>query len=200
MNKSAKIRKLRLSDAAFSASIHINTMPGVSSALGESYLKNFYKVLINNHKDIAIGAEINRHLIGLVTATEDVSETSRQMHKLMTLATYMTILKKTFTLKISLPTILSRINFEKHQSKSYLKPYFSIVTFCVDNSYQHQGIGALLMGEILYLAKKKGLRYVYVDTRESNDRAIRFYKKFQFIEETRISGNIIFRRKLQFSG
>lgn len=199
MIKFVKIRALRLSDTTLASSIHIDTIPGISSALGESYLKNYYKTLIKNHKGVSIGAEMNNRLVGFATATEDIQEILNQMHKLITLTVCIKILRKAFTYKISPLTIFGRINFEKYQSKSYTKPYLSIVTICVDNAYQKKGIGSYLMVELLKQAKKNGLRYIYVDTRESNDKAIKFYKKFKFSEETRIYENVVFRKKLQSS-
>ena len=194
MSNSVVIRPFRIGDITFAASIHFKTITGLSTLLGQSYLRELYKTLVVNPRHVSLAVQADHHLIGFVTATEDIAETSSKLHNLLTLSSYGTLFKKIITFQISLTMFLKRLKFENHQAKSYEKPYLSIVTFCVDRAYQRKGIGSQLIHRIEKEAKKRGAFYIYVDTRQSNSAARSFYRKLGFLEETHVSGNVIFRK------
>lgn len=196
MQKFIKIRKLKTSDASAASRIHALTIPGLSSEIGGEYLKKLYTLLAKKYSNLTFLAEKDHRLVGLTTLSEDISKTSQEMHRLLSMEIYLAVLKKIILLKLSPVVITNRINFERFQTKFYMKPYLAILTLCVSPNYQRHGVGSILIGEVFRLAEEKNVPNVYVDTRESNYQAVKFYEKLGFKQELKFKGNIIFRKQI----
>ena len=50
-----------------------------------------------------------------------------------------------------------------------------MINFVVDSNYQHQGIGQLLMQEIINQSVKENSKEILLEVREKNNQAINFY-------------------------
>ena len=50
-----------------------------------------------------------------------------------------------------------------------------MINFVVDSNYQHQGIGQLLMQEIINQSVKENSKEILLEVREKNNQAIKFY-------------------------
>ncbi|ABU81760.1 ribosomal protein S18-alanine N-acetyltransferase [Ignicoccus hospitalis] len=61
-----------------------------------------------------------------------------------------------------------------------------LLNFAVDPQYRGLGIGSALLESLEKLAKKKGLKSIYLEVEEDNYRAMRLYKKMGFVEVGRI--------------
>jgi len=195
MRNSTVIRQLSLSDTKNAADLHLKTIPGISSLLGKSYLNKFYQMLVKNKKHMSFAIYVDNYLRGLVTATEDILETSQELHRFFNLNSYLTLFLKIINLQISPLAIYSRVMFEKYQKKSYKKPYLSIVTLCVDPKYQRHGFGSKLIKSVLAEAKKRDKNIIYVDARADNKKANKFYLKLGFKKQRKIFGNAIFYKR-----
>lgn len=57
-----------------------------------------------------------------------------------------------------------------------------ITNVAVDPAFQNQGIGSLLIGELLRKGRERGLTAFTLEVRESNKYAIQLYKKYGFEE------------------
>ena len=55
-----------------------------------------------------------------------------------------------------------------------------ILNIAVKKAFQGQGIGSLLLEKALTYARQRGLKWVGLEVRASNQRAINFYRKFGF--------------------
>ena len=192
MRTSVILQPLRIIDSVAAANIHFKTMTGPSTLLGKRYLQRLYKTLAVDPRHVSLAARVDRHLVGFVTATEDIEKTASMLHSLLTLDSYRALIKKIIAFQVSPIEILKRFKFESYQAKSYRKPYLSIIAFCVDKYYQRKWIGSQLIHRMEKLAKKKGIKSIYVDTRKSNFSARNFYKKLGFFEKAQIFGNVVF--------
>ncbi len=52
----------------------------------------------------------------------------------------------------------------------------------ISKKFQRKGVGGKLYGEFEYILLKNGVRKVFLEVRESNLKAISFYKKLGFVE------------------
>ncbi|MGM9898963.1 MAG: ribosomal protein S18-alanine N-acetyltransferase [Bacilli bacterium] len=83
------------------------------------------------------------------------------------------------------PLVWFRVLEIDNQVIGYIGGYFyledgEILNFLIDKSKQHQGYGTILFESILQEARKKGIKKVTLEVRESNSNAISFYTKFGF--------------------
>jgi len=73
-------------------------------------------------------------------------------------------------------------------SMSYLRPDLEghIMSIAVDERYRGRGIGSLLLAETIERLLAKGARYIGLEVRVSNERAIKLYERFGFRRIKRI--------------
>lgn len=57
-----------------------------------------------------------------------------------------------------------------------------ILNLCVHPDFQHQGLGRKLLTAALTAAKNKGTRFVWLEVRSSNIRAIALYNQMGFVQ------------------
>ncbi len=65
---------------------------------------------------------------------------------------------------------------------------FHLANIAVDQAYQRQGIGSRLLQEVIKIAKEKDVKRIYLEVRQSNFKAQRFYEKFGFYRTTTRKG------------
>ncbi|NJE05305.1 ribosomal-protein-alanine N-acetyltransferase [Thermococcus sp. M36] len=72
----------------------------------------------------------------------------------------------------------------------YLRPDLEghIMSIAVDPAYRGKGIGSALLTEVIERLIKKGARYIGLEVRVSNERAIKLYESFGFRKIKRIIG------------
>jgi ribosomal-protein-alanine N-acetyltransferase len=61
-----------------------------------------------------------------------------------------------------------------------------IANFAIKKNFQNQGLGAKFLLFILIKAKQAGCLILYLDVRSSNEKAIKLYKKYGFLEFRRV--------------
>ncbi len=61
---------------------------------------------------------------------------------------------------------------------------YHLVNMAVKKSWQRTGIGSRLLERIFQLGREKSISEIFLEVRESNQRAIAFYEKHKFIRET----------------
>jgi ribosomal-protein-alanine N-acetyltransferase len=69
------------------------------------------------------------------------------------------------------------VNYVLHESH--------ILNLAVHQEFRRQGVGTILMNEILKELKKKGCVFIYLEVRISNTAAQQFYERFGFTAESR---------------
>ena len=72
----------------------------------------------------------------------------------------------------------------------YLRPDLEghIMSIAVDPAYRGNGIGSALLTEVIERLIKKGARYIGLEVRVSNEKAIRLYERFGFKRIKRVIG------------
>ncbi|WP_297489198.1 ribosomal protein S18-alanine N-acetyltransferase [Thermococcus sp.] len=73
---------------------------------------------------------------------------------------------------------------------AYMRPDLEghIMSIAVDPNYRGKGIGSALLTEAIERLIKRGARYVGLEVRTSNTRAIKLYERFGFRKVKRIMG------------
>lgn len=57
-----------------------------------------------------------------------------------------------------------------------------VLNIVIDPDLQHQGLGSFLMRYLLYVAKRNGVKIIFLEVRQSNKSAFRLYHKLGFNE------------------
>lgn len=73
---------------------------------------------------------------------------------------------------------------------AYLKPDLEghVMSIAVHPNYRGNGIGSTLLSEVINRLFNRGAKYVGLEVRVSNERAIRLYERFGFVKARRIKG------------
>ena len=66
---------------------------------------------------------------------------------------------------------------------SVIKKEIHLLNIAVHTEHQKKGIGSLLMETMLKQASVMGVSKVYLEVRSKNEKAILFYKKYNFIKD-----------------
>ena len=66
---------------------------------------------------------------------------------------------------------------------SVIKKEIHLLNIAVHTRHQRKGIGSLLMETMLKQASVMGVSKVYLEVRSKNEKAILFYKKYNFIKD-----------------
>ncbi|MHC1604602.1 MAG: ribosomal protein S18-alanine N-acetyltransferase [Candidatus Methanofastidiosia archaeon] len=61
-----------------------------------------------------------------------------------------------------------------------------ILSIAVKERYRHLGIGKSLMDKILEMFKEKGVKFIRLEVRESNVKAIVFYQRLGFVKKKKM--------------
>lgn len=56
-----------------------------------------------------------------------------------------------------------------------------IINFYVDDEYQNQGFGSMMLEFVIELCKMSNLNVLSLEVRESNEKAIKLYEKYGFV-------------------
>ena len=66
---------------------------------------------------------------------------------------------------------------------SVIKKEIHLLNIAVHSKYQKKGVGSLLMDSMLKQASVMGISKVYLEVRSKNEKAILFYRKYNFIQD-----------------
>ncbi len=75
-----------------------------------------------------------------------------------------------------------KVNTGEAQTENRLKEALEIERIYVNSNYQGNNIGQLLFNKAIEIAKKHGIKNIWLGVWEKNQRAINFYQKNGFIE------------------
>ena len=122
-----------------------------------------YKVSFMNHSDLKEAYEIEKHTNPSPWSKENFFSSYEVGHK--------SLVCKIDNIIVGF-IILSLINKEIH-----------LLNLAVHTEHQKKGIGSLLMETMLKQASVMGVLKVYLEVRSKNEKAILFYKKYNFIKD-----------------
>ena len=122
-----------------------------------------YKVSFMNHSDLKEAYEIEKHTNPSPWSKENFFSSYEVGHK--------SLVCKIDNIIVGF-IIFSVINKEIH-----------LLNLAVHTEHQKKGIGSLLMETMLKQASVMGVLKVYLEVRSKNEKAILFYKKYNFIKD-----------------
>ena len=122
-----------------------------------------YKVSFMNHSDLKEAYEIEKHTNPSPWSKENFFSSYEVGHK--------SLVCKIDNIIVGF-IIFSVINKEIH-----------LLNLAVHTEHQKKGIGSLLMETMLKQASAMGVLKVYLEVRSKNEKAILFYKKYNFIKD-----------------
>ncbi len=122
-----------------------------------------YKVSLMDHSDLKEAYEIEKHINPSPWSKENFFSSYEVGHKSLVCRIDNVIVGF---------IIFSAINKEIH-----------LLNIAVHTEHQKKGIGSLLMETMLKQASVMGVLKVYLEVRSKNEKAILFYKKYNFIKD-----------------
>lgn len=192
-------REAKLSDLDQIAKLHQQNLKTATSFLGEDYLKRMYQQIISDSKtNTTILALEDEKVIGVITASLDLRKTVGALP--LSFFSIVLITKKILFQPSLILEILNHICLEIVVLHKYPRPYRTILTLFVSNSYQRLGIGSKLVQELIHKLKAMNIKKLYVDTQKRNKEALEFYKKMGFEKEDQIADSIVLSLYLNLPG
>ena len=122
-----------------------------------------YKVSLMDHSDLKEAYEIEKHINPSPWSKENFFSSYEVGHK-------------SLVCRID-NVIVGFIIF------SVIKKEIHLLNIAVHTEHQKKGIGSLLMETMLKQASVMGVLKVYLEVRSKNEKAILFYKKYNFIKD-----------------
>ena len=182
---------MRQSDLTSVSTLHLRTLPTMTARIGAPYLFSLYETLLRNTgvNNVLVATE-DRQIIGVISATSDLSETQKRLqHAFVRPENLQMIIVAIIRGRVTIRELMDRISFERQIFRFSPQPYPTILTFFVSKTHQHQGIG-----EKLLHALEKQLSFcnkLYVDTELTNTFARKWYRNHGFRFVRTIQNNAI---------
>jgi ribosomal protein S18 acetylase RimI-like enzyme len=173
--------------------LHLLCFPDTTtSLLGLGYVTKTYATLYRfPEHHLILGMFDGNRIVGILTATDDLSFTISQLSPSLFGSDLFLIIKKIILGQLSVTSLVQRFLFEKSILKNFAYPYATILTLFVHPSYRRKGIARKLIGEALTWSKRQKLRQLFVDTEITNHTAQRMYTNLGFIQKKTIFGEVV---------
>ena len=193
-----KIRPLSISDINAVVVLHRLCLPKTTtSQLGGKYMAIIYNKLLSlpvHH--VLLGAYDETRLIGVVTATDSLSFTSKNLSPTLFGPQTKIIFNGIANGSTSFLSLAKRFILEKILASQFEHPYPTILTLFIHESYRRKGIAKRLIEELETNMKENGCKKLFVDTEKNNESAKLFYETMGFKKQKEIFGAVIFSKTL----
>ncbi len=190
------IRTVKEQDIHSVALIHRAALAGTpASRLGPDYVEALYRWFIRQPNHEGLVAVEDGQVAGVITLTYDLVRTQKLFTKALGVQTILGMARLFFTGRIRISDIVHRYVFEQSVHK-ISRPYVTIQTLAVAQSRRRQGVGKRLVSQMLRILQKHNTRTLFVDTRQTNIGAIRFYTSLGFRRVRRVADSLIFSKNL----
>lgn len=170
----------------------------LNAKLGDQHLDHLYRVILQekNNGLALVSIDDNGRVTGFISACRDLKKLERSINKSFNSANFIRFIGYFLFHPFDVVHYLRHALFTNHLHHHYSQPLASILTLGVDNHRQRGGIGRNLIDELISRLKDFGVRTLYVDTVITNNQAISFYKKQNFIAQETVQGNLILARSI----
>lgn len=172
-----RLRRARHTDAAALAFLHRRTLPGAFlPVLGEGFLRELYRALIEDPEAVALVAERDGRVVGLATGARSVRRLYRRFYRRHGLRAAIAAGPK-----LVRPEVLRRVR----ETAAY--PIVSnglteaeLLSICVEPAARERGMGRRLAEEVIRNLGELGAREVKVVVDAANEGGNRFYQAVGF--------------------
>jgi ribosomal protein S18 acetylase RimI-like enzyme len=168
-------------DVTAAAEIHLRSFPGFFlSFLGPSFLKEFYRNMVDSPFGVAIVVCCQNEVAGLACGSYKISAFYRDFIKTrwlnLSLAALPSVVKKPSTAVRLMRAIITRPGFDKDISIPG-----ELSSIAVDPEWEGRGLGRALLTAFLQRMKSSGCTEMTLDTdRDNNERVNAFYLRNGF--------------------
>lgn len=186
------IRPMNANDVPSVCAIHARVLPTATARLGNPYLSRLYAHLLRDTSShLALVAQLNHQIIGVITATKDLYTTQRALQRVLFYpTTIIAILRALLLSRVKMAELIERISTERQIRIQFPDTYPTVLTFFVDKAHQRRGIGTLLMRALQKQLPDK--TKLYVDTEKTNTSAQNWYSTHGFRKIKTIGASIIY--------
>src|SRR3990167_10769671 len=175
-----RVKNLSRADLNQIIPLHQDSLADIGAILGTNYLSRFYNLLFSETDHTLLGVFEKDKLIGLLAGSFNLPETHLSLRQLLKIREILLVLVNIFIGKIDPGRIIQRLQLEKFLFQKMEDNSGGIVILLVKEDYRRQGIGRLLIEEFLRRCRKKKIDEVYVDTLESFQGTLTFYRSLGF--------------------
>ena len=164
-----------------------------TSNFSSDKLEEYYIYLLNNSDlSIAYIDQENNHCLGFIIAGKSVSKGIAQFISKNQVYLFKIMLKHPSFLLEKVYTKL----YTKIKSSKPTKAKFRLLSISVDKSIHSKGIGKSMLDYFEKELLKLDIHCYGLSVRNTNTRAIKFYKKNHFIEEKQYMGSIYYYKEI----
>src|SRR3989338_1769457 len=175
-----RVKNLSRADLNQIIPLHQDSLADIGAILGTNYLSRFYHLLYAAPNHCLLGVFDKDNLIGLLAGSFNLRETHLLLRQLLKVREILRVLINIFIGKIDPGRIIQRLQLEKFLFQKMKDDSGGIVILLVEERFRRQGIGRLLVEEFLRRCRKKKIDEVYVDTLESFQGTLTFYRSLGF--------------------
>lgn len=175
--------------------IHKSVLSDTFNAkIGLKYLKSLYSIVIEQENDTCAFVYLNKDnkVVGFITACLDIHKLENRIKMKIGFINLLRVVRQMIYHKEIIKDLFERIKFSYYLKKKYKDPYATILTIGIKKGGQRKGIGKKLVRQITEFFKESSLSCYNVDTKITNQNAIKFYKNNNFIKIDQFLDNIIF--------
>lgn len=183
---------MNLSDIAAVSAMHMRVLPTTIARVGFGYLCRIYRELLADPSlHWTLVAYSGSTIMGVITATKDLHKTQQQLqHILFRPGAIWKVCIALLRHHSTIPELVSRMYIDHQIRLQFSRPYATILTFFVDETHQHRGIGKRLLSALRKLLPHR--TKLFVDTQVSNKKAQKWYRTHGFRIVKTIGNSVIF--------
>jgi len=172
------IRLATVEDSVQIAEIHKKEInQGFLSELGDAFLAEFYRAIIQSPGGFCVVAEDEERVIGFISGCERIGGFYKFFFKTHTVKALRILLPKVFNVG-RVKKIFETLFYPRKEKNM---PSAELLTIAVESAYQGKGIARPLFGAFVEEMKRRGVVEFKVLVGESLPRAIAFYEKLGFV-------------------
>lgn len=177
VNPTINIRLAREGDERIIAGIHRREInKGFLSELGERFLAEFYRAVIQSPGGFCVVAEDKDKVVGFVSGCEGIGGFYKFFLKTHTVKALRVLLPKVFNVG-RIKKIFETLFYPRKEKGT---PSAELLTIAIESAYQGKGVARPLFNEFIREMRRRNISEFKVLVGESLPRAIAFYEKLGF--------------------
>lgn len=199
MSADVTVRALRTDECEAVGDLHRRILPTLNARLHPALLTYLYEAILRDARAAAFCAwrPDTPEPAAFISVTTDFAQTRGFIGENVPLSVKAAAGIRLVCSPANMADWLSHRRLEAYIARHFVDGYPSILTVGVAPSLRGTGLGRTLLSSADEFFRARGVRRYFVDTREDNRDARRFYEKNGFKREAEVAGNVIFSRALE---
>lgn len=193
--KEIKTREANIDDCLSVAKIHKRTYSRehIMSYLPIYLLRYFYVTVLNNNNNSFV-VDYNDKVVGFIFSGYNTNKAVKAFLNKYSLQILLSLLLQP---KLYLRIYNSFLNrLVQSNSKTKTENRYTILSIAVAPEFYSKGVSTALLSQLLSYCKRNDVKKIFLSVRRSNNKAIKLYRRFEFVEYESTSSSLLFSRNI----